>query len=569
MIRPQTNAFRRAICLDGLWRCKPDPGAVGEAGGWQAGLDDAVRIAVPGSWNEQLAEAGLMNFTGVVWYQTEFTPPRDLAGKRVTLYFGSADYEARVYLDGREVGRSGPPGLPFEIDITGALAPGVPRHCLVVKVTAQLPEHGPMQRVTLEDYQREGRLKDEYLPAVRFDFFPFGGLNRSVFLCVTPAGGFRSVRVRTGWRDGRGWIEVETDGGDGMRLQLDGKAISPGPLDGVEAWSPQRPKLYDLTLTSAAGDDEVRLRIGFRTLEVDGQRLLLNGAPITLKGFGKHEDTPIAGRGVNLPFLVKDFQLLKWCGANSVRTSHYPYDEAFLDLADEMGILVISEVFSVNLDFRRTDERDLAAHKESVTALLARDGHHACVVAWSLANEPGYLGEAEYTARSAPYWADLFAHARACDDTRPYTVANVQYAGLNDPAFGESDFLSVNRYFGWYTEPGQLDRAEARLAELLDALSASHGKPVFVSEFGADAVAGMHSTTDQMWTEDYQSDLIETYWRIIATHPACCGGHVWNFADFRTAQHGRRAVMNRKGVFTRERDPKRAAFTVRRLWAAD
>ena len=236
-------------------------------------------------------------------------------------------------------------------------------------------------------------------------------------------------------------------------------------------------------------------------------------------------------------------------------------------MADEAGILVISELFSVNLDFRRVDERDLAAHKAGLDALIARDGHHACVVAWSLSNEPGYLGESVYPERSGEYWAEVFGHARLRDPTRPMTVANVQYASEQDPAFTQSDFLSVNRYYGWYHEPGQIDRARDALRALFDRLSQAHGKPIFVSEFGADALAGLHATTDQMWTEDYQSDLIEAYWAEIAAHPAVIGGHVWNFADFRTAQHGRRAVMNRKGVFTRERDPKRAAFTLRRLWS--
>lgn len=566
MIRPQTNSCRRAISLDGLWRCKPDPDGLGEAEGWANGLDASLAIAVPGSWNEQLAEAGLMNFTGAVWYETDFVGFPGHTGKKITLYFGCADYSAIVFLNGAEVGRSGPQALPFEIDITDAATSPTQRHKLIVRVVAQLPEHGPMQRVTLSDYRSENRTRDEYWPAVRFDFFPFGGLNRSVYLSIVPKDGISAVRVRTGWKAAGGWLDVDAGRTDDIRLFLDGNEISTGLIPGVRPWSPESPRLYDLRIVCLRSSDEIDLRIGFRTLEVDGQQLLLNGEPVILRGFGKHEDTPVAGRGLNLACMIKDFQLLKWCGANSVRTSHYPYDETFLDLADETGILVISEVFSVNLDFRRTDERDLAAHKDSISALIARDGHHASVIAWSLANEPGYLGEAEYTRRSAPYWADLFAHARSEDDTRPFTIANVQYAGLDDPAFTESDFLSVNRYFGWYTEPGQLRRAGERLTELMDRLSGAHRKPIFVSEFGADAVAGMHATTDQMWTEEYQSDFIETYWRAISNHPACVGGHVWNFADFRTAQHGRRAVLNRKGVFTRERDPKRAAFTIRRLW---
>jgi beta-glucuronidase len=540
---------------------------LGLAGDWP------VPVAVPGSWNEQLGELGLMNFTGSVRYTRKVFVPERAAGRRIALHFGSADYAADVFWNGRKVGESGSPKLPFDVELTGIAQAGEVGELMVI-VTCEVPEHGPMQRVTSEDYVNERRPKDEYWPAVRFDFFPFGGLNRSVTLNLLPKACLGPPVIRTAWAASGGILDVWCPGANRLLLEgagMDRQDVACGEINHVKPWSPEAPTLYTLTLQKLNADgeveDEISRRIGFRTFEIAGQSALLNGAAFELKGFGKHEDTPIAGRGVNLPYLVKDFHLLKWAGANSVRTSHYPYDEAFLDLADEMGILVISEVFSVNLDFRRTDGRDLAAHKDALSRQMLRDGHHACVIAWSLANEPGYLGEVEYREKSAPYWRELFSHARTVDASRPLTVANVQYAGIDDPAFDESDFLSINRYFGWYTEPGQIERACDRLVETLDILSARHSKPIFLAEFGADAVAGMHSTTDQMWTEDYQSDLIEAYWRVIDTHPACLGGHVWNFADFRTAQHGRRAVLNRKGVFTRERDPKRAAFTLRRLWS--
>jgi beta-glucuronidase len=337
-------------------------------------------------------------------------------------------------------------------------------------------------------------------------------------------------------------------------------------------WSPEEPNLFDVRVDLAAGADgtvdQVRLKTGVREVRVVGDTLTLNGKPLQLKGFGKHEDSPIRGRGLDLPQMVKDFQLLKWCGANSVRTSHYPYAEEFYDLCDEHGILVIDEVFSINLDFRRVKPDGLAAHKAAITQLIARDHNHPCVIAWSLANEPGYLGEKNYVTDSAPYWKELFAHARAQDPSRPLTHANVGYAGLDDPAFGESDFLMINRYYGWYQEPAQLDRAIPRLVADFDYLAKAHGKPIFVSEFGADALAGQHSTTPQLFTEDYQADFISAYWAAIEAHGSVIGGHVWNFADFRTAQHGRRVVFNLKGVFTRDRTPKKAAYRVKELWTS-
>lgn len=581
-IRPQNSATRTTVDISGLWSVAFDPDDSGQAAGWARGLpaDVAMTIAIPGSWNEQLAEAGYMDYVGTAWFETTIAlPPLSAASERV-LRFGSVDYHAHVYLNGAFAGESGPAMLPFEIALGDRS--GMVR--VTVAVSNLLPAQGPTQRISQADYAAQGRPRDEYWPAVRFDFFPFGGINRPVHVVERPIAGIAEYRLgctiapdpvlNCSVTIGSGHRVRLTASGQGQNWSTDapvvaGRADLSLPMPGAGLWSPDSPLLYHVDIVLLADDgsviDKVAQDFGLREIRVEGSALLLNGAPVELRGFGKHEDSPIHGRGLNLPQLVKDFQLLRWCGANSVRTSHYPYAEEFYDLADRSGIMVIDEVFSVNLDFRTVDETTLKAHKEAVTALMARDANRTCVIAWSLANEPGYLGEAEYRTRSAPYWRELFAHARALDPTRPMTHANVQYAGIDDPAFAESDIVTINRYFGWYGEPAQLERAAARLTAELDTLSA-HDKPIFIAEFGADAMAGEHSVSDQLFTEEYQARFIRAYWQIIADHPACIGGHVWNFADFRTAQHGRRVVHNRKGVFTRAREPKLAAFATRELW---
>lgn len=567
MIRPQHNAFRTALDLSGVWRIRFGDGDWAEGIGEGDGVHD---IAVPGSWNEQLAEAGYMNHVGPAWLETSFVVP---PGERRLLRFGSADYFADVWVDGRRAGSSSAPMLPFELDVTELTRPGE-RARLVVRVTNALAADGATQPVTRADYEAERRQRDEYWPAVRFDFFPYGGLNRPVHLVTRGAAAIERYRVVTRI-DGTVTVRAAASGGDRVRARI-GEHAAEGAagaelslrLPAPRLWSPADPYLYPLAVELLDGGrviDRVEQMIGIREVAVVGDRLLLNGEPVTLKGFGKHEDAPVRGRGLDLPLLVKDFALLEWTGANSVRTSHYPYAEEFYDFADRHGILVIDEVFSVNLDFRKVTAATLAAHRQAASELIARDGNRTCVIAWSLANEPGYLAEPEYRERSGPYWADLFAHARALDPTRPLTHANVGFAGTDDPAFAFADIVSINRYRGWYGEPGQIERAARALRDDLDAV-ARHGKPVFVSEFGADALAGQHASTPQLFTEEYQADLIAACWQVIAEHPACIGGHVWNFADFRTAQHGRRVVFNLKGVFTRTREPKRAAWTVRDLW---
>ncbi len=588
-IRPHNNPWRSARDLGGIWQFRLDAGDVGVAAGWGGGLDPAAThaIAVPGSWNEQLAELGAMNHVGPAWYQSEFHTPALAAGEVAELRFGSADYFADVWIDGTAVGSSSAAMLPFTVPVAVGPCPAKLRQ-LVVRVSNLLPENGPMQRVSKADYPAEGRPRDEYLPAVRFDFFPYGGINRPVHLVVRPAVAIADYRVVTR-QNGADWtaeVAITATGGAACQLSLttpDGSIAASGTaalaggagtvtlaVPGGRPWSPADPYLYrlDLTLADPAGQaiDGVSQRLGLREIAVVGTELRLNGQPLTLTGCGKHEDSPIHGRGLNLPQLVKDFGLLKWLGANSVRTSHYPYAEEFLDMADAHGILVIDELFCVNLDFRKVDAATLAAHQREAGELIARDANRTCVIAWSLANEPGYLAEREYQA-SGPYWTALFAHARALDPTRPLTHANVGYAGNADPAFDHGDFLMINRYHGWYSDPAQLDLATAKLRADLDAIAA-YGKPILISEFGADALAGQHSTTPQLFTEEYQADFIAAYWREIAAHPACIGGHIWAFADFRTAQHGRRVVYNLKGLFTRTREPKAAAFTARRLWGA-
>lgn len=576
MIRPQRNAFRDALDLSGVWRLRFDPADVGESEGWGAGApaDQTHSIAVPGSWNEQLAEAGFMDYQGAAWIQTDVFVPPSFEGRRIGLRFDSADFSARVFVDGEFAGESGSAFLPFQIDSEQLVGGRTAR--VVVRVDSRLALDGPTPGVGPAQYVAEGRLRDEYRPAVRFDFFPYGGLNRPVWLTATPMGGIEAVRLRAS-ADGTLTVAAEAPAGSRIRITVAGVAAEGVAgesitlrIPDVRPWSPADPALYDVAIErlDALGvvADRVELRTGFRDVAVRGHQLLLNGEPVTLKGFGKHEDGPIRGRGLDLPQLVKDFGLLDWIGANSVRTSHYPYSEAFLDFADERGLLVIDEVFSVNLDFRQVTEATLAQHKAAVRALIERDGHRPSVIAWSLANEPGYLAEPEYTARSGPYWKALFDDARALDPTRPLTHANVGYAGLEDPAFDQADIVSINRYFGWYQAPGQIERAVALLRADLDVV-ARHGKPVFLSEFGADALAGQHSTSPQLFTEEYQADLIAAFWAELERHPAAIGGHVWNFADFRTAQHSRRVVLNLKGVFTRDRQPKRAAFVLRDLWS--
>ncbi len=130
-----------------------------------------------------------------------------------------------------------------------------------------------------------------------------------------------------------------------------------------------------------------------------------------------------------------------------------------------------------------------------------------------------------------------------------------------------SDYIAINRYYGWYVMGGQLDEARQALDAEVDALHATHGKPLVMTEFGADTIAGRHAADPQLFAEEYQRDLLREYLDCAAERPWFVGLHVWNFADFRTAQGtSRMGGFNLKGVFTRDRQPKMAAHLLRERW---
>jgi beta-glucuronidase len=578
------------MALDGLWLFRGDPEGTGEAQGWHRGFAAEAEVAVPGSINEQLAERGYRDCAGPVWLCRRFIVPEHFAGKRLSLRFGSADLRASFWLNGVHLGEHEMSFLPAVFPLGVMLVAG-DEAMLVVRLDGRLDAAHPLPGIDIETYRSERRPRDEVYPPVRYDFFPYLGLHRTPQLVAEPALGLHALHVDADYdpatREGRARVVLcapictevllsvlDPQGREVMRRRLPCQAgedtVCELQIADASPWSPQSPDRYRLCAELIEHDatiDHYALDIGFRRVRVEGLALLLNGKPIELRGFGMHEDFPIVGKAHLPALMVKDFELLHWLGANSFRTSHYAYAEEMLEMADRRGVLVISEIASVNLDFRHVDASTAARHCAMIDAQIARDRSHPSVIAWSLTNEPGYLSEPEYKSRSGAYFQRIFAHARSRDATRPLTAANVGGRhGDDDPLYEHCDFLALNRYVGWYEAPAQLDRAVAMLEAELDRLAARYRKPMLISEFGADAVAGMHASTDQLFSEEFQARFIAAYWRTIAKHPATIGGHVWNFADFRTAQHHRRVVLNHKGVFTRTRDPKMAAWALRRIW---
>jgi beta-glucuronidase len=275
--------------------------------------------------------------------------------------------------------------------------------------------------------------------------------------------------------------------------------------------------------------------------------------------------------------LAKDHNLMDWIGANSYRTSHYPYSEEAMRMADERGILVIDEVPAVGFNswshepviYRpgRADDRTLAGHLACLERLIERDGNHACVIAWSVANEAATWEEA-----AVPYFERVFAHVRKLDPIRPVMIIEAGRAVTEPDRMPASrvahlaDIIGVNRYYGWYNDHGQLGLVRAQLEREFRQWWELYRKPVLLAEYGADTVAGFHSDPPQMFTEEFQEAFLAEYHAAVDACPFVIGEHVWNFADFATKQSPGRAGGNRKGVFTRQRQPKSVARLLRNRW---
>jgi beta-glucuronidase len=595
MLYPQQNDVRNLYDLSGFWSFQLDPRDVGQAEGWFNGLSNPRTIAVPASWNDQFQDT--RDYFGTAWYVREAYLPSGWRGQRTYLRVGSANYAARVWVNGVLVGEHLGGHLPFDVEVTDHVT-WQGANTIAIEVDNKLtPTRVPPGNVRGSGF---GGFMAGY-PDANFDFFPYGGLHRPVFLWAVPHTHIEDVSVVSEIKGSSGIVRVHvTLAGNavaGRAVLTGGEQHWEAPLSfsgdvaevsivvpGARLWCPKDPYLYRLTVSLQEGTDVLdryALDVGLRTVSVEGDRLLLNGEPVFLAGFGKHEDFYVHGRGLNMPLVVKDYALLKWVGANSYRTSHYPYAEEAMQMADREGILIVDEIPAVGLFFD-DDEPDVAARlvqcRQQLDELVARDKNHPSVIMWSVANEPfppdmmrRFTGDGTPNAkdeRGRAFLADLFDLAHRLDPTRPATFAAVM--GCPGAWMVLADVVFVNRYWGWYTQSGQLDAGARVLAQELDGLHETLHKPIVISEFGADTFAGAHSDPPEMWTEEYQVEMLRRYLDVAAQRPFVIGLHVWNFADFKTGQGTHRpGGLNRKGVFTRDRQPKMAAHFLRERWASE
>ncbi len=575
MLYPIENQRRQRRDLNGIWRFLPETEeGQGRREGWKDGLPSGTReMPVPASYNDIGVDRSLRDHVGKVWYERDMTVPEAWLNERIVLRFGAAAHHAVVYVNGREVMRHKGGFLPFEAEVTDTVRAGKNR------LTVELDNI--LDWTCLPVGWLEEGVNGERVQRYNFDFFHYAGLHRPVVLYTTPHTYISDVTVVTDILEGgKGRIEYETavEGGNvpvevtafdaqGNRAASAEGAKGELVIPDAVLWEPGKPYLYELEIR--AGEDLYTIPVGIRTVRVTEKEFLINGKPFYFRGFGKHEDSDIRGKGLDEAVNVRDFELLQWIGANSFRTSHYPYSEELMQMADRRGVVIIDEVPAVGMNFfsresvfqeARANADTMAYHKEALRELYTRDKNHPSVVMWSVANEP----KTDEPGAEA-YFAELVPYMKSLDSTRPVTV--IINSDVKKDLVGQFlDVVCVNRYFGWYDHTGQLDSIYPVMKKDLEAWWERYHRPIMVTEFGADTVNGIHKLPEVMFTEEFQIRYIQENERAIDECDFIVGEHLWAFADFMTNSDIRRVDGNRKGIFTRQRQPKMAAYFLRKRW---
>jgi len=506
-------------------------------------------LNVPGDWNTQRPE--LYYYEGTVWYRKrfEYQPKAD---KRIFLHFGAVNYEAIVFVNGKEIGQHIGGFTPFNFEVTGLLKNG--ENSVVVKV--------------------DNKRKLEAVPTINSDWWNYGGITRQVTFVETPKTYVRDYYVQLKKTDKNiisGWMQLDGDQlTKTVKVEIPELKISQKltpDANGYAAfevkakptyWSPENPKLY--TVNISVDDELVADEIGFRTIETKGTQILLNGKSVFLRGICIHEEA--AFRNGRAYSKEEDITLLQWAkelGCNFVRLAHYPHNEQMVRQAERMGLMVWSEI-PVYWTIQWSNPDTYKNAETQLTDMITRDKNRTNVIIWSIANEtPHGAPRLEFLTR-------LAAKARSMDPVRLVGAAMEKeevkpgMMTVNDELSKIMDVLSFNQYVGWYDGlPEKCDRVNWTFAEQ---------KPVIVTEFGGDAQFGLRGGKTDRFSEDYQEDLYIRTVNMLKRIPGLAGTTPWILKDFRSPRRQLRDIQddfNRKGLVS-DKGEKKKAFYVMQKW---
>ncbi len=513
-------------------------------------FDLSPTMKVPGDWNSQVEK--LQFYEGTIWLRQKFVA-KPAADKKYILYFGAVNYEAHVYLNGKKLGVHKGGFTPFQFDVTGKLKDG--ENFVVVKA--------------------DNTRKQDEIPTVNTDWWNYGGITRDVLLAELPNDYIADYKVqlnRSNAKQIEGFVKLSNAAaGQSVTVDIaeaglkttvktdaDGIAKISIPVKKLSLWSPENPKLYQVTISSAT--DKVEEKIGFRTIETRGQDILLNGKSIFLRGISMHDENPlIQGRLRSEGDMRMMLQWAKELNCNYVRLAHYTHNEKMNRLADEMGLLVWAEVpVYWTISWENPDTYNNA--EKQLSDMIERDKNRAAVIIWSIGNETP-LGEPRFK-----FMSKLADKVRALDQTRLVGAAlEVHRKGFNvivdDPLGEKLDLVSFNQYGGWYWElPKELSKYKFDI---------KYNKPVIITEVGGDALAGYHADEDTRWSEEFQESLYKHQIPFMNTMSGLRGMTPWILTDFRSPRRQHpffQDFWNRKGLISETGKKKKAFYVLKEFY---
>lgn len=511
------------------------------------------KLRVPGDWNTQ--ETQLKLYEGTVWYHKEFNLKKQ-NDKNYVLHFGAVNYSAIVYVNGTKIGEHEGGFTSFQFNVSAALKQG--KNSVVVKV--------------------DNRRERDQIPTVNTDWWNYGGITREVTLMELPASYIADYQIGLADnKDNALLVKVKLEGdktkfGDTVKvsipeLSVDKKIAINSRGEGQleipatpQLWSPEQPKRYAVALEHQG--DKVSELIGFRTISTKGADILLNGKALFLRGISIHEESP---SGAGRAWSEDDARtLLTWAkqlGCNFVRLAHYPHNEHMTRMADEMGLLVWSEI-PVYWTVQFTEAKVYAKAQKQLDEMITRDINRASIILWSVANET------PVTKPRLTFLAKLVDRAKTLDPSRLITAAldtqtKVEGGKMVDDPLGKIvDVIGVNNYCGWYYDaPGSCAGQKWMSA---------YNKPMILSEFGADALQGLHGDKGQRWTEEYQADVYVNNLAMIDNMQNVRGVTPWILKDFMSPRRPLPDIQdfyNRKGLVSEQGIRKQAWYVLRDYYA--
>jgi len=516
-------------------------------------FDTSGQLAVPGDWNTQ--RESLLFYEGSVWYKRSFDYVK-APNKRLFVHFGAANYLADVFLNGEMLGRHEGGFTPFDLEITDRARP-----------------QGNFLVLRVNNTRERGNV-----PTVNTDWWNYGGITRPVTLVELPDTFIQdySIQLEKGsTHHVEGWLQLNgsqleqevairiPEAGITKRVHTDSKGRADFSFDAdLTCWSPENPKLYRVEIASAT--DHVADLIGFRSIEVHGTDILLNGKPVFLRGIDIHEEAPTRpGRAWSEDDARTLLGWVKELGGNFVRLAHYPHNEAMLRMADQMGVMVWGEV-PVYWTIQWENPDTLHNAENQLHEMITRDHNRAALIIYSVGNETP-IGDARNH-----FLRQLIHDAHAADPTRLVSAAlqaeetseNGRFKiQIDDPIADDLDVLGNNEYIGWYVH-----RPED--ADITDWVS-KYNKPLIMSEFGGAALFGYHGDAQTRWTEEYQANLYQHQIAMLKRISFLRGTTPWILKDFRSPRRTlprMQDYFNRKGLVNEHGEKKKAFFVLQKFY---